>query len=157
MSDLKSQRVPRARWREVVPPLPKDHAAALGQVAANWSAIDAYCALIIAFWLDIEHVREAVTAELSLMQKIGIITALAYETRDQRLVDHWQDMLTNLDRLRVTRNDAVHGEWRDVGGEHYLATITAKRRVSFKFRPFSTQELLALESEMLGMLDQLVS
>jgi hypothetical protein len=160
MSDLAKERIPRIRVRNQLSPLGKDHAAALGQVVAAWSLVESYCSLIISYALDIDLVRHAVLSEINFLQRVSIISALVGETRDQELSDHWDDMLTIIDRLRTERNDMVHGDWRatpitDMVTQHIVMRITAKRQVTATLQAVSLDYLIDLEKRIIELVDQL--
>jgi hypothetical protein len=155
VSDLAKMRVPRMRFRSSFPQLSKDHAAALGQIAASWSMVEEYCGLLITFLTELEPVQFAVLSEISFQQRLSIISALIFETREQDLFDHWNDMLPTLDCLRIARNHLVHGEWRTLADSHLVYRVTARRRVQFKFVTATVEYMTELEGRIIDMVDQL--
>jgi hypothetical protein len=155
-SDLAKLRVPRLRFRSSFPPLEKDHAAALGQVAASWSILEGFCEGIIHFLLDLDgELRFAVTGEMSYLAQINTVGAMLFAARDQELFDHWSDLTGIMNKLRTQRNDLIHGQWEPGLFETALSRAKARGRVRLTKRTVTVAEIIDLETRIIDAVDQL--
>jgi hypothetical protein len=136
--------------------MPQAHAAALGQVAASWSLVEDYCRLIIQLLIDLENEPgHAVTAEMSLIQRMNTISALTHCFRDHDLLSHWEDIRSIADDLRSRRNDVVHAQWQLSGDQNIMIRVKARSQVKVRWEPVPTETLIQLEKEITDLVDDL--
>jgi hypothetical protein len=140
----------------IFPPIKKDHAAALGYVAAHWSLVEEHQKYLISSLLGLQPLPgHAVTAEISVLQRLYAIEALVGLTGNKEWITEWSQIVTETNRLRPLRNNAVHAIWHVVGDEHWGMRVKAKGRVSVTFGATPTADLAGLSDEILALEDRI--
>lgn len=146
---------------KLFPPIKPEHAQAIGYVAAHWSLIEEQLGFIIYNLLSLHTIPgTAVTADLGVLQRRNLITALIDLSGNTNWINQWNDLSSTLETLRNKRNDAVHAAWRVSGPEHIGTRIKAKGKVKIESSLVPTTELQEVSTEILklvGGIDQLIS
>jgi hypothetical protein len=156
MSDFVKPRLSRTRFRELFPALPKEHAAALGQVAASWSIVEAYCGQIIRCMYDTDGAAgHALVTEMPLLLRMSIIGTLINLTRDAQLAEHWEGICPVMNTLRSQRNDAIHAQWEAQDEQAIIIRTKAKGRLIIRWEPVPVEELIELDGRIMELVDDL--
>lgn len=141
-----------AKDPNIFPPIRPEHAAAIGYVAAHWSLIEEHLAFLISNTLGLHAIPGwAVTAELSTIQRVNMISALIDLSGHPEWINEWAGIIATFENLRNRRNDAVHSTSQVVGPAHWTLRIKAKGRVSIKQGPVYTPALQRLSDEILEL------
>lgn len=142
---------------EVFPPVSEEHAAAIGYVAIQWSAVEMAVKHLIGSLLRLPPpAHQAVTAELPLMLAADMITVLLSLTGNAVWIKGWNRLRIEFERLRPLRNDAIHSEWQASGDEHYMLRFKAKgARLTVKFQAIPTKDLDQLADDCLSLAENM--
>jgi hypothetical protein len=134
------------------PPITPEHAAAIGYVAVHWSLIEEFLGTLLYQLIGLHKIPgQAVTAEISYLQRVGTITALVKLTGKAEWITAWEDIIPILDDLRIRRNDAIHSAWSLVGSEHRKSSVRARGELKFKYETMHTSKLKDLSEEILDL------
>jgi hypothetical protein len=128
------------------------HAQALGYMVAHWSVMDSTLGFFITILTGLRgDAAFVMNVELSSLQRAAVIRALLFETREQKWVDDWEDLMPRFEALRTLRNDAVHGLWHDDKGAYHAFRVSAKGRVSKRSVEISTARLNQLTEDTIAL------
>jgi hypothetical protein len=140
----------------IFPPISKEHAAAIGHVAANWSLIEGQTANLTYNLLSLHApAGHAVTAEMGMIQSGYLVKALIALTGNEAWIIEWDEIAVVLEDLRNRRNDAVHSEWSVHADEHFGLRRKAKGRVRVTLTPMPTRTLEGLVREIKALEDRM--
>ena len=143
---------------DVFPQITADFAAALGYVARNWANVESILAYLICEMLGLNfRAAVIVTAEMSSMARIDLISALLFETRHQDWLDLWDGVKPELQRLRAIRNELVHATWDVVGDEHAQFYVRARNRTINKHAKFKSDDLVEVADQIAIVSDDLAT
>jgi hypothetical protein len=139
------------------PPIKPEYAQAIGYVAAHWSLIEEQLGFIAYNLLSLHTIPGmAVTAELTTLQRIQLITTLVSLSGNKDWIDRWDAIAIVLDGLRNRRNNAIHSTWRIVWAGHMSTRIKARGQVKVTYETLPTPvPLEELSSEILSLIDQI--
>jgi hypothetical protein len=141
----------------MVPPVGSKHAQALGHVAANWGRVDDRLGFIIIMALGSSAaVGVAVTAELSSVQRINLLTVLINATNERVWIDRWAHILPTLQRLRTKRNDVLHAFWQVDGEQHFSLRESARTRINWVHGPVETEDIVQIADDIMSLFWELV-
>jgi hypothetical protein len=134
-------------------PLPLEHYAAIGKVAANWAALE----LIVdsACWVLAGVADEpgvCLTSQVAgIQRKLDALTALLrFREKPENLVKQVNKIAKDARGLSERRNRVVHDPWQTgglLGGPHRLEA-SARAKLVFESVPMGTGEVIALVDDI---------
>jgi hypothetical protein len=135
----------------------EEYAIEIGYVSVFWAMADEMLASTAHALMDHigTDVGVAVTAELSSVGRIALITALMASVRNREWFDRWIMISDAADDIRVRRNEITHGMWAKYGDEHKVLRVKARMRVSRTMAAVSVADVRKLKDETLDLIDAL--
>jgi hypothetical protein len=139
--------------------LPPQHYAAIGKVAANWSALE----LIVdsACW-ELAGVGDepgvCLTSQVAgIQRKLDALTALLrLREKPEVLIKDINKFSDRARALAERRNRVVHDPWQHGGslGTPHRVEASARKKLVFKSVPMPTDEVVALVDEIWNLTDR---
>ena len=118
-----------ARVSTTPPLVSETHAAAIGYVAIQWSAVEGALAGLVGHLLKIEGpAARALTDDRSAFAILNMATVLINLSGDTQAISEWGSLSARHEALRPQRNDALHAEWQVSGGNHSVNAGHAPER-----------------------------
>lgn len=141
---------------DVFKPISKDHAAAIGYVAAHWSAVE----LSITFLAErlsgmSKYAAGAVLLNTPHLGQLNIIEVWLNLLGNDLYLAEWKFIRVEIDRIRPLRNQIVHCEWNVSGDDHYIHYAKAKTFYTLRFEPVTAEEMNKLADECTLLCDRL--
>jgi hypothetical protein len=132
--------------------VPREYAEAIGFVAVHWAAVEASVETGIWYLLDMlgedaEPRANTLTAEMSLINRMFVVTSLLNLEGEDYAIETWKTLVTRINDLRNRRNRVVHSQWRRTGPDVVIAKKTTSKGV---LRP-------VIKEETVGEIRQLAS
>ncbi len=128
-----------------LPKLPPDIAEALGQVTAGWAVIEGLLSGSIMILLKrTDSTGQAITAEMSTLSKMALISSLIGCTNNTAWINEWAAIQKTFDVARNTRNTVVHGFWAIKVNEVGVIRHRSKGKLSVTYEPIDITLLLTL-------------
>lgn len=83
----REKRSPRISFRATFPEVSDQFAAEIGKIVTNWVIVEGYCSFIIGLLVDLpSDANLGITAELTHLQRVNIISSLMYSSRHPELI-----------------------------------------------------------------------
>jgi hypothetical protein len=142
---------------EIFPMVSEGHAAAIGYVAMQWSAVEDALVPLIGALLGIERLATHILiGGRPTPSVLDVVSALIQLSGEAQAISDWKSFRRRLDEARPLRNDAIHAEWRPVGSATYALRAKITNRLTLSFVPISTDRLNALADQLLTLAEDIV-
>lgn len=113
--------------------LNSEMAAAIGRVAASWTALETSTMILLDGMVGIPaNVLAIMISETSFIHKMSIVTSLIHHSRNPDWFNKWEVIEKKIEVLRNKRNDIIHGHW---GKMDDGSVMTIRLKSKRKFAP----------------------
>lgn len=134
------------------------HAAAIGYVAIQWSAVEGALAGLVGHLLKIEGpAARALTDDRSAFAILNMATVLINLSGDTQAISEWGSLSARHEALRPQRNDAVHAEWQVSGGNHIALRTRTRKKLTVRFELTATDTLNQLADDALILAEDITT
>lgn len=141
---------------DIFKPISKDHAAAIGYVAAHWSAVELSIASLAERLSGMgKYAAGAVLLNTPHLGQLNIVDVWLNLLGSDLHLAEWALIRKEIERLRPLRNQIVHCEWNVSGDDHYIHYAKAKTFYTLRFETVTADELNKVADECTLLCDSI--